>query len=351
MSVSESQPAGSEYPLNVSRAYPVPDVTGTLKAVPEDFVVEEQLGFEPSGEGEHLWLWVEKRELTTQAVIGDLARQLGVARRDIGYSGLKDKIAVTRQWFSVPWPIKKESPDIPGTERWSLQAMARHDRKLKRGVHKTNAFKLRITQIEGDHNLVDERLALIQQQGFPNYFGEQRFGFGGANVKKAERMFAGALKCKRAERSIYLSAVRSWFFNQYLSERIARSDWCRSIDGDCFSLAGTGSVFGPEDSNQELDQRLLDGDIHIAGPMVGERSRLAAEALAIQQQVEQRADQLKQGLLDARMESALRALRVIPLEMTWQWEGDALSIAFVLPTGAFATALVREMIQVNGALW
>ena len=197
--------------------------TAVLKATAEDFQVDEVLDIPLSGDGEHLWLWVEKRGLNTEEAARRLAKAAGVPLRTVSYAGLKDRQALTRQWFSVQLPGKAD-PDLSGAENDTLKILktSRHKRKLQRGAHAANGFTLRLTQLNADKDALEQRLQLIAKQGVPNYFGSQRFGWQGGNLGEARDYAARkALPEQRNVRSRLLSTARSYLFNQVLAARVA----------------------------------------------------------------------------------------------------------------------------------
>ncbi len=327
--------------LDFAYAYPPLALQAEFKAEPEDFIVVEELGFTPSGQGEHVFLWIEKRNVTTEMVAKDLAKSLGLGQRDIAYSGLKDKQAITQQWFALPWPIKKEFITPEGAS-WRVLQVARHDKKLRRGVHQANHFVITLKNIQGDTQQLEQRLQLIQQQGFPNYFGEQRFGWQGQNIDKALALFSGELRCKPFQRSIYYSAARSYLFNLYLSQRVQQGSWNQAIANDAFNLDGSNSVFFPE-TQDDLAERLAQQDIHPAGPLLGRK----AFEQPLWQAILQENPALTDGLLTAGLESSFRPLRCMAQSLTWQIDGNQCELRFSLRTGSFATALIRELVVVE----
>lgn len=216
---------------NLELVFAKSPVTAVFKQQPEDFRVTEELGYTPSGQGEHVYLWIEKTGLNTEQVAKDIAKLLAISVNQVSYSGLKDKQAVTKQWFSVVWPIKKEFPHLLGNS-WQVIEQHRHDKKLRRGSHQSNHFQIVLRDLQGDTAELERRLQIIKQQGFANYFGEQRFGYQGQNLVKAKALLAGEFKCKPFLRSIYLSAARSYVFNAYLSERVRQGNWNQVLAGD-----------------------------------------------------------------------------------------------------------------------
>lgn len=219
--------------------------TAVLKAVAEDFQVDEVLDIPLSGQGEHLWLWVEKRDLNTEEAARRLARAAGVPVRAISYAGLKDRQALTRQWFSLHLPGKAD-PDLSRAEDDTLRVLkqVRHQRKLQRGAHSANGFTLRLTALQADRPALDARLEQLKQQGVPNYFGSQRFGHAGGNVHDAQDWAARqALPEQRNVRSRLLSAGRSYLFNQVLAARVADGTWQRAQVGDLLAFTDSRSFF------------------------------------------------------------------------------------------------------------
>ena len=341
----------TRYPLTFSKAYATLDITADFKLLAEDFCVDEELSFEPSGEGEHVFIQLKKTAFTTDNIVSALSRRLKLDKRDIGYSGLKDKQAVTTQWLSFAWPVKEAIPEL-GAYSWEVLQSHRHLRKLKRGVHKHNRFFIRLKNICGDLQLLEQRLQLLAQQGVPNYFGLQRFGHGGANVQKAEDLFQKRFKCKKFQRGLYYSSARSFLFNHYLHQRVLAGNWDVAVEGDCFQLQGTQSLFGPEPICDKIAQRIKNNDIHLVGPLIGlGQSRLEFQALVFENAIKEQFPLLVQGLIDSGVKQNLRALRLIPEQMQWQFRDDCCEIEFTLPPGAFATAVLHELAMINGETW
>lgn len=323
----------------------MPPLSAQLRSAPEDFRVEEVLGYEADGEGEHALLLVEKRGATTDWVARELAKYADVPPVAVGYAGLKDRHAVTRQTFSVQLAGKPD-PDwsaFPHAEVKVLAA-ARHKRKLKRGALRGNRFVLVLRQVQGDRARAEEVLACIAARGVPNYFGEQRFGRGGGNVEQARAMFAGR-RVDRDKRQFLLSAARSHIFNEVLAARVERGAWDAPLEGELWSLAGSRSWFGPEPFDEVLAERLARGDIHPSGPLWGQGETPAgAEVAQLERQIAEANADLVAGLVAARMDQERRPLRLIPDQLQWRWlDGDALELAFGLPAGAYATVVVREL--------
>ena len=331
----------------LARAHGAPVLGARLRAAPEDFFVEELPGFEASGAGEHLLLTVEKRGMNTAFAARRIAAWAGVDESAIGYAGLKDRHAVTRQRFTV-WLPKKIAPDLEALQSDDLRVLehAWHARKLPRGALAGNRFVLVLRDVEGERAAIETRLQAIASQGVPNYFGEQRFGRGGGNVQQAVAMFAGR-RVKREERTMLLSAARSELFNRVLAARVEAGNWNAALDGEVWMLDGSRSVFGPEAFTDELQARLAAFDIHPTGPLWGEgelRSTDASRDLELAAMQGDTATRLRNGLERAGLKQERRALRLRPDAIAWRWLDDgALELALALPPGCYATTLLREL--------
>lgn len=324
-----------------------------FKRDPVDFQVVEKLGFEPDGAGEHVWLQIRKTGWNTQDVVDALARELGVQPRDVGVSGLKDKQAITTQWISAVYPIVRGLPDVAdlftGLDGVEVLQLTRGTRKLRRGVHRENEFIIQLHDIESSHDLVDAGLERIKKRGFPNYFGAQRFGRDGRNVDEARSMFTRKRKLSRFKRSMYLSAARSLLFNRVLEARIEADNWLQVIAGDVCMLSGTNSVFKCETPDAEVQQRHDQHDIHITGPLYGMGQPMTTTAaLALENTCMASEPVLCTGLEKAGLKAERRALRALCGNLQWQWsESSSLTLSFSLQRGAYATAMLAELFQLQ----
>ncbi|MBA2778403.1 tRNA pseudouridine(13) synthase TruD [Billgrantia kenyensis] len=320
---------------------------GEFRATPEDFVVEEVLGFEPEGVGEHLWLWVEKRGLTTLEAVRHLARACQVSPRAVGYSGMKDKIAVTRQWLSVQLPGQPAPDDL--VERLAacgvrVLEQARHPRKLKRGVHRANRFTLRITGAAVNAQL-EARWAWLCRHGVPNLFGPQRFGPGGRNLARARAVLARGWRKRDDREGMLLSAARSFLFNEQLAMRMVDGNWRRLVPGDVAMLDGTASQFAVETVDADLIERAERLDLHPTGVLWGAgESRAASEAAQYERTLAERHAALCEGLVQAGVGLSRRALRMRLDQPRLVCEEGVAQLDFHLPRGSFATAVLRELI-------
>ena len=318
-----------------------------FKETPGDFIVDELLPFEPSGEGEHALLSIEKCGENTDWVAGQLAKFARVKRSAVSYAGRKDRQGITRQWFSV-WMPGKEMPDWSGfsTETIKVIEATKHGKKLRTGALKGNRFTITLKAVNGDHTLIDQRLNLISSRGVPNYFGGQRFGRGGHNIDQALKMFAGELLARKNRRSMYLSASRSWLFNQVISERIKQDNWCEYIAGDVPGFQDSGSLI-LRDHDEALMARIETGSVVLTAPLWGAGELLSSEdCRMLEELIAKQNEQICSGLEAEGLKQERRGIRLIPEQMQWQWlSEDSLQLTFALPKGCFATAVLREVLD------
>jgi tRNA pseudouridine13 synthase len=322
--------------------------SAVLKACAEDFQVDEVLDIPLSGEGEHLWLWVEKRNLNTEEAARRLAKAAGVPLRTVSYAGLKDRQALTRQWFSLHLPGKAD-PDLSAAQNDTLSILkqTRHSRKLQRGAHSANGFTLRLTALAADRAELDERLEAMQQTGVPNYFGTQRFGFQGGNVFDAQQYAERqALPEQRNVRSRLLSTARSFLFNRMLAARVADGTWNRAQVGDLLAFTDSRSFF-PAGEAECSDPRLAILDLHPTGALWGEGGSVATgDCAALENAIAGEHQALCSWLARAGLAQERRILRLPIGGLTWHYpEPDILQLEFVLPAGCFATVVVRELVD------
>lgn len=336
------------------RAHGASALSARFRASPEDFRVEEIDGFEASGSGEHLLLTVEKRGMNTAFAAKRIAQWAGVQEAAIGYAGLKDRHALTRQRFSVHLP-KRIAPDLSALQSSDLTVLKSewHAKKLPRGALAGNRFVLVLREVAGDRDAIAARLQAIAARGVPNYFGEQRFGREGGNVAEALAMFAGR-RVRREQRSLLLSAARSELFNRVLAVRAADGSWERGLEGEVWMLDGSRSVFGPEPWNDVLAERLAAFDIHPSGPLWGAgelRTAAAARELDEAALADETALALRTGLEKAGLKQERRALRLRPQALRWDGlSDDVLELRFELPAGTYATVVLRELGEIANAV-
>ena len=286
---------------------PRPEVIASIKRSSGDFVVREHVGFSPLGSGEHVYLDLTKVHANTGWVARQIADYAEVSEREVGYAGRKDRHAVTRQWFSVYLPRREPEWSKLEVDGVDVHQITRHQSKLRRGEIEANEFRLLLLfDAEIDRERIDDRLAEIRSEGFPNYFGSQRFGRGLHNLERTDRLLRAGLR-QGGDRGMLISAARSWLFNCYLSTRVASGD-----------LAGIGPLYGKSRDLQPGEAELnpvytawVKG-LRTLGARVGERQLLA-----------------------------------IPEALTWQFRGDALELSFRLGPGSYATSLLSEVFVVR----
>ncbi len=330
----------------------MPVLRARMRTEAADFRVDELDSFEPSGEGEHFLLRLEKTGANTAWVANQLARWAGIAPMGVGYAGLKDRHAITTQRFSLHLP-KRQAPDLQTLAIEGVRHVDAHwhSRKLGRGALAGNRFAIRLREVSGDRPAIETRLGALAGQGVPNYFGSQRFGRDGDNIEAAKRMFKGA-RVRREQRSILLSAARSGLFNAVLAERIAQGNWNRGLPGEVWILDGRGSIFGPEpaEAQIELDERCGRGEIHPTGPLWGRGAlRSSADCATLESSIAAGEwAEVCAGLEQAGLNQERRALRLMPRELEWEWGAASdLTLRFSLPSGCYATSVLNALGEVE----
>lgn len=315
----------TEFLLDFPRAYGALTAAAIFRAQPEDFQVDEELGYLPSGTGEHVFLHICKRGENTAWVAGKIAELAGVNVMDVGYCGRKDRHAVTAQWFSVYLP-KAPEPDwsLLNTESIQLLSVSRHQHKLRRGEHQQNNFVIRLRDVQTeDRDLLQQKIDTVLAQGVPNYFGEQRFGQGGNNLREAEAILVSGKRYRdKQKRGLMLSAARSYLFNKVLAARVLANNWTNLLDGE-ISAQASGPLWGRgrplvSDDLLELEQHAL--------------TDWAAWC---------------DGLEHAGLSQERRALQLIPSNARWSWVDGDLVLYFSLEAGEFATAVLQELFQLQ----
>lgn len=326
-----------------------------LRREPEDFVVEEIPLYPPSGEGDHTFVWIEKRLRNTEEVARALARAAGVAPRDVGYAGRKDRVAVTRQWFSVPAlsPEQARAFEMPGV---TVLEAVRHGHKLRTGQLGGNRFEIVARGVEdGLAHAAERRLEEAVQRGLPNRFGEQRFGRDGDNAAQGLALLRGepsALSPRRGrpidKRAIRfaVSALQSAVFNEALRRRETALDALEV--GDLAMIHASGGVFLVEDLTRE-GPRATSGEVSATGPIFGSKTLAPAGAPAQREREALAAAGLDPdapipSLRGLKLRGSRRALRMLPTHTRVARTGDALTLAFTLPPGSYATVLLEEVL-------
>jgi tRNA pseudouridine13 synthase len=337
--------------LRPPRAHGAPLPPATLKAAPEDFCVEEQLSFEPSGTGPHWLLRVEKRTANTRWVAAQIARLAGVPAGDVGYAGLKDRHAVAVQWFSVPsLAMAAEFWSSVRTPEFKVLEARANLRKLKVGALSGNRFRIRLRNVTWSREQLDHKLDALRAHGVPNYFGPQRFGRDGYNLDRVAAWVQGGVAPRgRAERSFALSAARSLVFNAVLARRVESGDWSQLAPGDLANLDGSGSHFSVPAVDDELRRRLSAFDIHPSGPLWG-RGAPATKGQALQHELEVSRDlsTVADLLAAAGLSQERRALRCAIRGLSVEQDAGTLTLSFSLGRGQFATAVLREICEFEG---
>jgi tRNA pseudouridine13 synthase len=331
-------------------AYPeLPPTAGRVGPEPEDFLVDELPAYPASGKGEHQYVHVRKRLLTTPELVRRLAKACGVNERDVGYAGMKDKYAVTSQWLSLntKTAISAELSLGPGIE---ILAVTRHDNKLRTGHLLGNRFSITLLGVHADGlGRAEAIVARLRTEGLPNYFGAQRFGHGGRNLPDALAWLArGARGRSRFEQKLFPSVVQSELFNRYLTARLALGRETL-IQGEVVRLEGAGAMFRVDDVATE-QPRFAARDLHLTGPMLGPKMRPAdAEGLALEQRIvsELGLDEAALGALGQQAPGARRdlfaPLNDLSIEEIAGRAEPALRLSFTLPAGGYATEVLRQL--------
>jgi tRNA pseudouridine13 synthase len=330
----------------------LPGTGGIAKVEPEDFQVEELPAYLPSGQGEHLYLWIEKRDLSTQDAVRQIASALGVDEREVGYAGQKDRRAVTRQWISAH--TKRDALEL-SDQRIHVLSTSRHGNKLRLGHTRGNRFVIRL---RGTDAAAPERAQAIVtrlgREGLPNFFGAQRFGrkgdnaiLGAALLGLAEHPERNRASRDRFLRRLALSSLQSELFNRVLAERLSAGTWCRVLGGDVLRKRASGGVFVSADP--VVDQPRVDAlELDVTGPMPGPRERPAAAgaAAAVEEAVLQEAGVPRSAFEKGggETEGARRPLRVpVDAAEARAHGSDSLELSFTLPSGAYATRVLVEV--------
>ncbi len=311
---------------------------GEIRRNPEDFFVAEQLPFEPSGAGEHLYVRLRKRGENTRWVAKQLAEIAHLPYRAVSYAGLKDRHAVTEQWFSLQL-AGRASPELDSQlpEAVKLLQMVRHDRKLRQGQIACNQFAIVVRECtDANATELSACIDLLASIGMPNYFGPQRFGIDCGNLDLVLRL--GDLK--RAQRSFALSALRGALFNAYLAERVHAGTWATLLPGE---IAVSGRPRGLDEAGDSpADER------GPSGLLWGKGGRSPGKrALPAEQEFFGRFPVATALLEEAGARASRRPLRVLPAGFNWKLDAENLKVGFSLPAGSFATVLLRELLDLR----
>ncbi len=314
------------FDLNFTHAYGSPNFSADFRSVNEDFIVEENLGFELEEEGEHLYVLIRKNGENTGWIAEALARHFNLRTSDVGYAGMKDRNAVTSQWFSLYLPKEKKDPEwqsfLDNTDsNIEVLDFNWHKKKLRRGDHQSNFFSICLRNSTGIDESID-RIEKINQVGVPNYFGEQRFGRDANNLVLAQKWFVeGDPIRKQKLRGIVISAARSYLFNQVLSNRVKEDSWKVLLDGDLPGSFPTGPLWGRGKTKVETETRDFEEGIL------------------------QEFNSWLDGLEHCGLSQERRDLVLIPKNLAYTVEDNNLTISFSLAPGQFATSVLREISQ------
>ena len=346
-----------------------PTARGMLKQQFADFKVSEELGFEMGGNGEHLFLYIKKQNLSTIEVARKIAAVAEARIAMVGYAGMKDKKAECTQWFSVP--LQKEKGAVKENENQSIISRledenikiistVRNNRKLKIGSHKRNLFDITLRNCLEGREEFDANLDKIKQFGVPNYYGFQRFGRELSNLKQVDKLIHDPqINTKRRQKSfkkgMLISAARAYVFNQVLSSRITNNNWSQFVAGDVINLDGTARNFIVEEGawDTTLQKRLENFDIHLTGPLLGkvdskDKYISSGKAADIEKAEVDKYPKILEYLQKIGAKSSRRPLRFLPEELRWAWLDDCtLNLSFALSPGAYATSLLREVCKTD----
>ena len=332
----------------------LPGIGGTLRSTPEDFVVDEEPAYAATGNGDHVFIRIEKRGLTTPQAVERIARALNVQPRDVGVAGMKDRHAITRQWLSLPPPTTPEAAQALVLDDITILAATRHPHKLRTGHVRANRFVLRVRGVTADAEASARAIldALARPPGAPNYYGEQRFGREGDNAERGLAIVRGEQPPRdRKLARLLVSSLQSKLFNDWLVARMADGLYARVLAGDILKKT-SGGMFTCEDPTTD-EPRLLAGELVLTGPMFGDRMRRPPDGTPAAER-EQRI--LAAAGLTADAFASVRAIaegtrRDATIEVGTPTvttpEPGTLEVAFSLPGGAYATAVMREVMKTS----
>jgi tRNA pseudouridine13 synthase len=331
----------------------VPGTGGTLRTTNEDFFVDEAPAYLPAGHGDHVFVKIEKRGLTTHEAVDRIARALSVKSRDIGVAGMKDRHAVTRQWVSLPPPVTPEAVSALVLDDITICEVARHPHKLRTGHVRSNRFVLRVRGVTSEAlahaKTALERLAVAP--GAPNWYGEQRFGRDGDNAAKGRAIVAGGEPPRdRKLARLLVSALQSQLFNDWLVARIRDGLYVRVIAGDILHKVGGGQFVCEDPAVDEA--RLLAGELVVTGPMFGDRMRRPPDgtpAAVREDAILEAAGLTRDSFATVRAiaEGTRRDASISVGDPSVVAITDGIEVSFVLPGGAYATAVMRELMKMT----
>lgn len=339
----------------------LPGVGGVLRHTEDDFRVDEALPYEPSGDGDHLFVRIEKRGLTTPQAAQAIARALDINARDIGWAGMKDKRAVTRQTLSLPPPCTPEAVSALQLPDMAILSVTRHRHKLRTGHVRENRFVLRLRQLDVDEDTAAARATAIMSvltrpPGSPNWFGAQRFGATGDNADIGRALVTGTplprgmRKPRGRKLRFYISALQSQLFNEYLQQRMTAGAYRTVLAGDILQKRESGGSFVSE--QLDVDQaRLHAGEVVPTGPMFGHKVMLPPpdSDAGVRERAVLASHELSKDTFArvGKLGTGTRRPLAISLgETAVTTCGErAIELVFSLPAGAYATAVVREVVK------
>lgn len=329
-----------------------PQSTAQFKTVPDDFHVTEIINEEFSHSGEHLFLKIEKKGVNTEDVIKALSKQINKPTKLISYAGLKDRQAHATQWISVHVPGEQlDGIEQLSSDKWQVIQCARHHKKIRPGFLKGNQFFIRLRKVTQIDELI-KRIEHVKSNGVPNYFGEQRFGREEGNLYRAEEILIQQRKVKdRFLKGIYYSAARSWIFNQILGYRVHIQSWNTPLTGDVMQLAGSNSLFQIDSIEETIRERIQNKDISPASPLPGKGKMMAKkEALEGIQSIYSQWGEWIRGLEQHGLEQSWRANILHVIDLQYQINDETVELNFQLQPGAYATTLLRELVDYSTPL-
>jgi tRNA pseudouridine13 synthase len=335
----------------------LPGIGGRIKQSPEDFEVEEVPAYEPAATGDHLYLWVEKRDMGAEYFVRQVARRLGLAPGDVGTAGLKDRRAVTRQWVSVPAAAEARLGDLDGDGIRVLR-VSRHGNKLKPGHLRGNRFRILVRDVVTDAEArLGPLLDRLRRQGLPNYYGPQRFGRGGETVLQGLALLRGepppTVSGRRPNlrspflRRLALSAAQSALFNHYLGGRLADGLLRTVLAGDVMAKWPFGGLFVAVDLPTEQARFEARETVH-AGPMYGRKTFAAAGEAAAREAAVLREAGLTPAAFTGfgKLLQGTRRHNLVYLEdLSAAAEPEGVRLTVTLPAGSYATVLLQEIMK------
>lgn len=330
-----------------------PSLPAQISSAVEDFCVDEIPAYLPSGSGDHLFVHLEKREISTLEAVQRVADATGISARDIGFAGRKDARGLCRQWISLPRGHDAALPSCESPQLKILETQA-HGNKLRLGHLHGNRFTLRVLPLPGGNeapshearlSLFAERVQQLQSQGLPNYYGPQRFGHDGRSAQRgAELLLHKGKRGSRRGANFLISALQSLLFNDYLAARLRLGQLRQALDGDVLQT-GRGGLFVCEDPAIDTS-RLQSGELRVSGPMFGKKMRTAlGSSLTLESEILAARGLSPEPFLLHRptISGSRRPLSIAVEGLEFTAQGEAEQWSFSLPAGSYATIAMREL--------